>query len=323
MDRSHDEDYYDIVHLFPTGEGRFDISNIKDNPIYLTRCNLISPRNIVDEFAFITHCTKVATYINDFYSKWPIEYETDRCKYLNYSINDVVKNYGNHNYNEEHLIQAYNRLATELSECKNSIKSIEKSVFMNVKELSNIYYRFNKYINAVKANQDTDCEDVYDSVKLYLSNENSCKGLKNKFCDAVDNFKNYYHQNISLVKCKNAEYILKPFLSLDHAETRNFGEEAEEAAVEGDVRRQEIAMFIPIQEDSSEMGQSKSTITTASSIILFTPLGTWLRTLVQRKSKKTISMYDEALRFNNNSSIQSKDSGNTEFNLQYHSSRTS
>ncbi|SCA83804.1 Plasmodium vivax Vir protein, putative [Plasmodium vivax] len=227
MDSSQDDYYYSIVHLFPTGQYRFDIKSISVNLEYFIRCNTIAPRkNVGDEPSFISDCTKVATYIENDYSKWLTVNKTDRCKYLNYAINDLVKNDGAHNYKEENLIQAYNKLATQLSECNNNIKSIEKSVFNKVKELSNIYYEFDKYLKAIKANQTIDCQGLSNIVQLYLNNQNSCKSENKKFCVAVDKFKNDYLSEISQVNCEKKDSKLKSFLSLGDTVTVTFeGEE--------------------------------------------------------------------------------------------------
>ncbi|VUZ99648.1 PIR protein, partial [Plasmodium vivax] len=329
---------YDIVHLFPTGEDRLDITNINDNDEYLVECNSIAPRQNIylgSDLSFISDCSKIATYVKNYYSKLSIEKESDRCKYLNYSINDIVKNDENQKYNKEKFVQAYSGLAKRLNKCESDIKVIEVSVLEKVKELSNIYYEFDKYLKVINKNETTDCQGLPNIVQLYLNDENRCKGAMDKFCNAVEKFKNYYHLKISEAKCKNAVYTLESPLSLDHNKHLSFeeGQKREDRAeeLEEGSRGQVMSDFTPNQEDFPEMGQSKSTITTASSIILvmssasfilykFTPLGTWLRPLVQRKNKKTISMYDEALRFNNNSSFQTNNSGNAEFNLQYHSS---
>ncbi|SCA83587.1 VIR protein [Plasmodium vivax] len=228
MDPSHDKDYYDIVHLFPTGEGRFDISNISYNYEHFSLCNLIGPTDKNEGLAFINPCMNVAKYLEDSYTKLSIKDEIDRCKYLNYSINDIVKNDVNHNYNKENFIQAYDKLATRLSECKNKIKSIENSVFDNVKLLANIYYNFNKYINAINTKQATNCEDVYRSVQLYMNNAGRCTGVNNNFCVAVDNFKNYYQSKISQVNCVKKKSKLKSFLSLDDTEAVTVDEEGRE-----------------------------------------------------------------------------------------------
>ncbi|SCA60310.1 Plasmodium vivax Vir protein, putative [Plasmodium vivax] len=313
MGSSEEDEYYSIVHLFPTGKYRFDISNFTENRDYLVLCNTIGPRNLDDLRAFIFVCTKVATYINDFYTKWPIENEIDHCKYLNYSINDIVKNDGNHNYNEENLIKAYDTLATRLSECKYRIKPLKKSVLKNVKELSNIYYKFNKYINAIKENPNTDCKDVYDSVKYYRDNENSCKGVTNKFCVALDDLKKYLLSNISLVNCDKEEHNLKYFLSLDNTKNVKLEEEAE-AQGRKDItnvveNEREEAMGTKITEplsntklvdgdNNGEPGNHNAsspvrTITyTSLGLVLpivtlyrFTPLGSWVNTKILGKNK--------------------------------------
>ncbi|CAI7723954.1 PIR protein [Plasmodium vivax] len=227
MDSSHDDDYYDIVHLFPTGEIRFDISNITENPRYLPLCNSNAPTNIYEGFEFITHCLKVATYLKDIYTISPINDETVRCKYLNYSINDVLKNNRKNYYNEEKFVKAYNILVEKLIKCNNSINSIEDSVFKKVQDLSNIYYKFNKYIKAINTYQTTDCEDVYNTVELFLSNLYRCRGYTNKFCIAVDNIKNNYLSNISQVNCENVKSKLKSFLTVDDTKTVKLKEESE------------------------------------------------------------------------------------------------
>ncbi|KNA01003.1 hypothetical protein PVNG_03110 [Plasmodium vivax North Korean] len=210
------------------GKDRFDINNIKPNNDYLHRCNRIAPRKNIyvdNELSFISDCSKVATYIKNDYSKWSIGNKTDPCKYLNYAINVVVKINRNLNYSEEQLIDAYKQLATELSECKYSIKSIEDRVLENVKELSNIYYNFNNYINKINENQTTGCQGLSNIVQLYMNNEKTCNSKTNKFCDALDKFKNYYDSKISQVKCDKKEYQLKSFSSFDGTETVTSEEE--------------------------------------------------------------------------------------------------
>ncbi|KMZ76568.1 hypothetical protein PVIIG_06206 [Plasmodium vivax India VII] len=228
MESSQDDDYYTIVDLFPTQEGRFDINNINYKYEDFTLCNSIGPRkNIIDEVPFISDCAKVARYIKGIYTEYPIENETYRCKYLNYSINSVIKNNGNLNFTEEQLIEAYVRLATELNVCKDSIKIIEDSVFKNIEELSNIYYKFNKQINMNNRNQTTDCPDFPHSVQSYQNIKSTCRVETKKFCDAVDKFKDHYLSKISQVKCKNVVYELESFLLLDHTKPLSFEEKAE------------------------------------------------------------------------------------------------
>ncbi|SCA60349.1 Plasmodium vivax Vir protein, putative [Plasmodium vivax] len=273
MDSSPDDDYYDIVHLFPTGEDRFDISNINYNKNHLYLCNSIGPTEINEGLEFITPCVNVATYLEDFYTKWSIKDEIVRCKYLNYSINDVLRNNRNHNYNEGNFIKAYTILVKKFSKCDNSVKVIEESVFKKVKELTNIYYEFNKYIKAISTYPNTECKDVSHTVELYLNILNRCKGETDKFCIAVNNSKKNYLSKISQIKCDNVEYKLKPFLTLDDINNVKFEEEEEEEAggaegaeaaggrqdkaTEGVVRVEGMAMTSPNQVDSSEMGQSK------------------------------------------------------------------
>ncbi|CAI7724280.1 PIR protein [Plasmodium vivax] len=314
MEPSQDDDYYSIVHLFPTGEDRFDISKITYNPEYAKLCNWIGPKNsIVDEVEYISHCPKVAKYIQDNYTKCPIEDETNCCKYLNYSINDIVKTDGKHSYNEENLIQAYARLAKRLEKCENSIKSLNKIVLKNVKKLSNSYYKFNKYINAIKGYQNTDCKDVYDSVKFYLNNENSCKGVTNKFCVALDDLKQYLLSNISLVKCNKEEYNLKSFLSLDdgkhvklkeeeEADGENLRTEAVKDVIKEGMGTDNAETLSPIELPDVDYNRETSdhnasnpvrTITyTSLGLVLplatlyrLTPLGSWVNTKILGKNK--------------------------------------
>ncbi|KMZ94977.1 hypothetical protein PVMG_05646 [Plasmodium vivax Mauritania I] len=246
------------------GKDRFDISNIKANIEYLELCNSIAPRiNIYvdDELSFISDCSKIATYIKNYYSKCPIKNKTNCCKYLNYAINYEVKINRNSNYSEKQLIDSYNQLATALSEC-NNIKSIEKSVFNKVKELSNIYYEFDKYLKAIKANQTIDCQGLSNIVQLYLNNQNSCMSENKNFCVTVDKFKNDYLSEISKIQCKKVVYTLESFLSLDHTKPLSFEEEAQESEDRAEdvvevVRGQVMSDITPNQEDSSEIGQSK------------------------------------------------------------------
>ncbi|SCA59716.1 hypothetical protein, conserved [Plasmodium vivax] len=227
MGFSQEEEYYPIVHLFSTGEIRFDTSNIKDLYKEFVICNSIRSGNRDDEAAFLSDCPHVAKYMQDINTKCPIKDETNCCKFLNYSINDIVKKDGKHSYNEENLIQAYGRLATRLEKCENSIKTIEKNVFNNVKKLLNIYYKFNKHINIINGNQTNDCQDLSHIVQSYRDNENSCKGVTNKFCVALDDLKKYLLSNISLVNCDKEEHNLKYFLSLDNTKNVKLEEEAE------------------------------------------------------------------------------------------------
>ncbi|KMZ89643.1 hypothetical protein PVMG_05928 [Plasmodium vivax Mauritania I] len=220
---------YTIVNLFPNGECRFDISKITYKYYHLMLCNSIGPRYGNDERAFISDCPQVAKYIQDIYTTCPVEDKTDRCKYLNYYINYIVKNNSNKNYSVEELIKAYGRLANKLNMCNDSIKVIEESVFKNIEELSNIYYEFNKYINTINTYQTNDCPDLPQSVQLYLNKENTCEGDKNIFCAAVDKFKNYYLSKIKQAKCKNVKYNLESFLSLDNTEIVNNEEEGRQA----------------------------------------------------------------------------------------------
>ncbi|SCO65531.1 Plasmodium vivax Vir protein, putative [Plasmodium vivax] len=311
MGSSKDDDYYDIVHLFPTGKDRFDISNISDNYEYLKLCNSFGPTDINEGLVFINPCMNVVSYIKDNYTKCPMKDERDCCKYLNYSINDVLKNNRSHHYNEETFIKAYNILVEELSKCINSIKVIDNNVFNNVKKLSNIYYKFNNHIKIINENQTTDCQHLSHIVQSYLNIKNTCKGDTNNFCDAVDKFKKDYLSKISHVKCKNAVYDLDSFLLLDHTKPLSFEEEAEEGqdktkvvegVGEGGIGTEEAARLRPVElldvdknGDPSNHNASNPvrTITyTSLGLVLplatlyrLTPLGLWVNTKILGKNK--------------------------------------
>ncbi|KMZ99001.1 hypothetical protein PVNG_03840 [Plasmodium vivax North Korean] len=197
------------------GEGRFDIKKITSTGDHLIPCNSINHKYLDDEKAFISDCPEVVTYIKNIFTEHLKENETYRCKYLNYSINSVVKNNENQKYKEKTLIEAYSRLATNLSVCKDSIKTIEDSVFYNVKELSDIYYKFKNHIKIINDYETTDCQDLYHIVKSYLNIKSTCRDEKNKFCDAVDKFKIDCLSKIKKIKCKHVEYNLKPFPTWD------------------------------------------------------------------------------------------------------------
>ncbi|SCA60498.1 VIR protein [Plasmodium vivax] len=271
-------------------------------------CNSIGPRYGNDERAFISDCPQVAKYIQDIYTTCPVEDKTDRCKYLNYYINYIVKNNSNKNYSVEELIKAYGRLANKLNMCNDSIKVIEESVFKNIEELSNIYYEFNKYINTINTYQTNDCPDLPQSVQLYLNKENTCEGDKNIFCAAVDKFKNYYLSKIKQAKCKNVKYNLESFLSLDNTEIVNNEEEGRQARakvvehVTGDRGTEVTATSIHSELDVGDNHDEPSnhnasnpvrTITyTSLGLVLplatlyrLTPLGSWVNTKILGKNK--------------------------------------
>ncbi|KMZ77191.1 hypothetical protein PVIIG_05707 [Plasmodium vivax India VII] len=176
--------------------------------------------------------------MQDINTKCPIKDETNCCKFLNYSINDIVKKDGKHSYNEENLIQAYGRLATRLEKCENSIKTIEKNVFNNVKKLLNIYYKFNKHINIINGNQTNDCQDLSHIVQSYQNIKSTCRGETKKFCDAVDKFKSDCLSKIKKIKCKHVDYNLKHFFTLDDSTIVEFEEEEEaQAQLKRDIKK--------------------------------------------------------------------------------------
>ncbi|CAI7721797.1 Plasmodium vivax Vir protein, putative [Plasmodium vivax] len=274
------KEYYKITKLLPRNGNEFNLDYINPNVEYGYNCIILKANGLEDKEEFKKNCIKVATYINDSEAKYPTLKGTERCKYLNFCINSVVRSTKSVKNSEYALIEAYKELFHQLNICENDIEHIQNSIFEKIDDLYKIHYKFNRFIDAIIASKAYNCQDITDCVILYtkygtVCNENS----KDDFCNALESFQNNYIQKINYItKCEHAEIDLP---SYQKSQKITYDVELEE----------------PVGDQEVSDIESKNTNTLiAISIILvifsllfilykFTPFGSWLRPHIQRKKK--------------------------------------
>ncbi|SCA60750.1 Plasmodium vivax Vir protein, putative [Plasmodium vivax] len=316
------------------------------------KCNHIS-RACFDDIIFYSSCSSIAAFIKHLQSQADTIEKTQKCNFLNYKINDELRKLKNGSYNN---VDFYNKLINEYKNyvydlkaiCKKNIGYLNEEVFKKIGDLYKIYTLYNSFLLPSSSSVDAKCHDISDSVVIYKQYKDTCENdIDKDFCAALDKFKNDYMTIIGHIttKCQNAEESLQSYVQLseDTVLLLQEDDEDEESAERGvsidrgisgekgetGGRRDTILQDSLAQEDSHEMGNSKSTMTIALSSMLvlssasflmykFTPFGSWLRPLIQRNMKQSDKMNEEVLRFYPNSSGNHMDIENSRYNIQYH-----
>ncbi|SBT55881.1 PIR Superfamily Protein [Plasmodium ovale wallikeri] len=313
--------YYDIVGSFPINDNKFDITNVQshenENPD--SDCIYIKLQYLKDHNEFIMPCTNVAAYIKDLDNKCHELKESDRCVYMNYCINDVVRKQKNDMYNEIKLINAYKQLVTQVNKCTNTIEYIDNDDYEKLSDLYKMYYNFNEYVN--KDNSYSKCDDLKKYVKpLYMKYQTICnENTNNDFCNTLEEFKHDYNINRTrLDECEHVDIMLPSFK--DRTEHVS-GESSSRGGIQGD----ELSSV-----GDSELGSSSSTILIVFSVILlipviffilykFTPFGPWIRPQILKQKKLWNHICDKTHQLFHNYGHRQLNSRKPQYNVQYDS----
>ncbi|KMZ94653.1 hypothetical protein PVMG_02542 [Plasmodium vivax Mauritania I] len=255
---------YNSVKSFPSIEVEFKnitASSIRLNPFV---CNRINSSFVNNEF--YESCTKITEFMNHLKSNHDSDSISKKCNYLNYKINEELRRLKKVSYNNsefyDKLISDYKNVGYDLNIiCNNkNISYLDEDVFSKINDIRDIYINFNNFINFAGSSSVNNCQDINKSIDLYTKHKDTCKGVINQdFCVALDNFKKDYLAKVGQIvtTCKTAKESLESYINtVDGLE-----EEAEEEMEESDTEPFSI-------QTNSQMGQSKSTITVASSTIL-------------------------------------------------------
>ncbi|SBT01979.1 PIR Superfamily Protein [Plasmodium ovale curtisi] len=97
--------------------------------------------------------------------------------------------------------------------CENHIEEIKHDIYVNLKELYELYEKFNKLKNGPTSCTKDNCTCVNECANLYLSYEGKYNGdYYQYFCNELENFRGLYNDQMKNENCgDNVDKTLKSF----------------------------------------------------------------------------------------------------------------
>ncbi|SBS92149.1 PIR Superfamily Protein [Plasmodium ovale curtisi] len=123
------------------------------------------------------------------------------CEYLNYVLNDQIKNIWGYSYNASKLFDkvksSIKKHIPKFSVCEREIKDINVDVLNNLNDLERLYNIFNKQIHSHSTKNSQHCDYAKECINLYNKKIIPCYFHKNTdFCKALIKFKDFYNKYV-------------------------------------------------------------------------------------------------------------------------------
>lgn len=123
------------------------------------------------------------------------------CEYLNYVLNDQIKNIWGYSYNASKLFDkvksSIKKHIPKFSVCEREIKDINVDILNNINDLERLYNIFNKQIHSHFTKDSQDCKYAKECIDLYNKKIIPCYFHKNTdFCNALIKFREFYKKYV-------------------------------------------------------------------------------------------------------------------------------
>ncbi|KMZ77050.1 hypothetical protein PVIIG_06497 [Plasmodium vivax India VII] len=267
---------YTSVKSFPSIEVEFNNITANSSRLHGSECNRIN--RSFENYNFYDSCTKITEFMKYLKSNPDSDSISENCNYLNYKINTELrrlKKVSDENSEfYDKILRDYKNEGYDLNTiCKKKyIGYINNDVFDKINDIRDIYIHYNKFKSYARTSSGTNCEDINKCIELYTKHKVTCDNVNNKnFCVALDYFKNEYQAYIGQIirTCESAKVSLESYINImvgSQGEGEGTGDDLYGEAAEE--REEQATDPVDIQ-NNSQMGQSKSNITIASSTILY------------------------------------------------------
>ncbi|EDL42613.1 variable surface protein Vir33, putative [Plasmodium vivax] len=295
---SPEDDEYDFADIFPTCKYEFDSETKNLDTEYVMDCFSISRQLHNDgENKFLKPCHKLIHYLKYIKKESRDGRHIQNCKYFSYMLKSELRNFDNSCketkdcYNT--MISAYSKDSDGIDVCKENIEEINEKTLEKFQKLNSLYDIYYEFMNAKEEDGSTKCDLGKTCSVQYYTHINICDKHSNiGFCMALDKFKDGYNAYMNNgPKCEKApRYLYSPF----------------------GIEKRRI-FFISI-----------ITIFTMSIVMFtvykFTPVYSWLHSILRRKSYIRNDLYEESRDLKNNANMKKFNSKNSPLNIQYYSS---
>ncbi|VUZ99668.1 PIR protein [Plasmodium vivax] len=285
---------YKHVEGFPFWKGHLDKVMNNDDNTYNAFCTTIIREDTIDYEAYRKICSSFAKSIGYVYS--------------------------------EELNTRNLHTPSNMNMCQNRINNMNDTVFKDVQFLHNLFFNleeFEKNYSKIHLDKCTYAKKCFTS---YNTRINECiPEHSSQFCEKLAAFRKKYEKNMSITTYIGAPKKLQPFDEKSTADERSDRrEDGTFTLVAGDLQGEGTPGSDFTNSLSSGFTLPVTIIIGIVSILVlffkFTPLGTYARSLLQRKKgkfKNAQEEYDYYTFLNTDNS--KKNSSNTEYNLAYHS----
>lgn len=301
METPPGDEEYNLEEIFPTYKREFDNMTEKEINHYTENCTKISKKICPEnDDKFLAPCQKLIHYLK-YIKEYPaIVDKKIGCKYFNYMLMDELQKISHscgrtkECYNT--MIYEYSNKTHGIDICKGNIEEFNKVIFDKFQKIDSLYDIFYKFTSTQEEGGSEKCDLGKKCSEQYYTLINICDQNSNiGFCMALDKFRdsyNFHMKNES--ECdKVPRYLYSPF---------------------GTERRRTFSI-------------SLITMFAMSTILFivykFTPVYSWLHSILRKKSKIRNDLYEESRNLKNNDNIKKNNSKNSPLNIQYHSSENS
>ncbi|SCA81725.1 VIR protein [Plasmodium vivax] len=295
------DEEYNLDEIFPTYKLDYESVTKNFDSGYIGDCSIISQKFHNDEEnKFVNPCLKFIHYLKYIKKNLSIVDKKKSCKYFNYMLMYELQKIDN---SFERTNECYNTMINEYSNkthgidiCKGNIEEFNKVIFDKFQKIDSLYDIFYKFTSTQEEGGSEKCDLGKKCSEQYYTLINICDQNSNiGFCMALDKFRdsyNFHMKNES--ECdKIPRYLYSPF---------------------GTERRRTFSI-------------SLITMFAMSTILFivykFTPVYSWLHSILRKKSKIRNDLYEESRNLKNNDNIKKNNSKNSPLNIQYHSSENS
>ncbi|CAG9485550.1 unnamed protein product [Plasmodium vivax] len=295
------DEEYDFADIFPTCKHDFDreIKNLDSE--YMDHCISISGQlNNDKNTEFIKSCQKLIHYLRYIKEEYRSGTYIQSCKYFSYALmNELQKTSHTCKGTKEcysTMISAQSSESDGIDICEKHIEEINEKIFEKFQKIDALYDIFYKFMNTQEEEDNGKCALGKTCSEQYYTLINICDQNSNiGFCMALDKFRdsyNFHMKNES--ECdKVPRYLYSPF---------------------GTERRRTFSISLITMFAMS---------ITMFTVYKFTPVYSWLHSILRKKSKIRNDLYEESRNLKNNDNIKKLNSRNSPLNIQYYSSENS
>ncbi|SBS95296.1 PIR Superfamily Protein [Plasmodium ovale curtisi] len=272
---------YNVANSFETYKNEIDNNHSEDGSRFIHDCdNFISPYLHKDRSVII--CERAVLYLNALKANGASDYIDQGCRYLCFWINNNVIDNKKSPINIINLFNEFLRKFEEYDgdyKFKDHLKQFSTDMLENLIKLFELYSKFNIINKEISSCNKCDC--VKASADLYNNFLDECyAGDDNDFCDELENFKQTYENYMKTSTCpETIPKILPP------------------------IKRHNIG----------------ATVSIPFAIILFTPFGLRVSSLLKRKKKMYNDLEQDKNEFVFTSKKPDVNSENKKYSLSYHS----
>ncbi|SBT58520.1 PIR Superfamily Protein [Plasmodium ovale wallikeri] len=268
--------------------------NLNQNAINEMSCSNIESYIKKNVEYYRDPCKKISKYLNHLEEIHESTYVTKGCKYLNYLLYEKMLMNRKDGYSIQELYENLKDMNMEIGYldeniCENHIEEIKHDIYVNLKELYELYEKFNKLKNGPTSCTKDNCACANECANLYFSYEGKCNGdYHEDFCNELENFRGLYNDQMKNENCRdNAAKTLKSFK-----------------------KNNTVIILIPF---------ILILVTSVFSFIFykFTPYGSWIFTRIMKKRRTQKYVYHETLELQHIPEKTNRNLRNDEYNIKY------